>query len=307
MLALAQRKGDLNYVEQLDERRNQLYMRLQEHAWKGDFFARVLFNRYKDGEFSYLGAGGDGLSADPETDGSYFLNSFSWSILADCANEEQIKTMLDVIERRLKTPFGLKLVTPAALGKVSSHTASDEYFPGDRENGGVFKHACMMATTAIFKAARSVNDTELAARLGRLGYWLLDITLPYRTMDAPFEICGNPRFCTQYNNSDTGENIGPMLSGTSTWLTLSLLEALGVEHREDGISIDPILREGERQLEFILKLEDTSYQICVSKPEGFYRSLDSSICVKLDGEERQSCVVPRLDDGKRHVIMIDFM
>lgn len=306
MLTLAQRRGDLDYAQQLKERRQLLYTSLQEHAWKGDFFARVLFNRYKNGEFSYLGAGGDGLSADPEVDGSYFLNSFSWSILAGCAGEEQIETMLNVIEMRLKTPFGLKLVTPAALGKVSSHTASDEYFPGDRENGGVFKHACMMATTAMFKAARSVKDTQLAARLGRIGYWLLDITLPYRTLEAPFEICGNPRFCTQYNNSETGENIGPMLSGTSTWLTLSLLEALGVEHTAEGISIDPILREDERELAFVLKLEDTSYRISVSKPEGFRRSLDSLVHVTLDGHEQESHLVPAQSDHKSHEMVISF-
>ncbi|MDQ0192003.1 GH36-type glycosyl hydrolase domain-containing protein [Paenibacillus wynnii] len=306
MIDLAERKGDRDYAKQLDERSSQLFMRLQEHAWKGDFFARVLFNRYENGTFTYLGAGGDGLSADPEIDGSYFLNSFSWSILAGCASEQQIETMLDVIEQRLKTPFGLKLVTPAALGKVSSHTASDEYFPGDRENGGVFKHACMMATTAMFRAARSVNDPKLAAKLGRLGYWLLDITVPYRTLEDPFSLCGNPRFCTQYNNSETGENIGPMLSGTSTWLTLSLLEALGVEHTPEGIIIDPILREDERSLNFVLNLNEAAYHVSISKPEGFHRSLDNQVQVSLDGQGLESRLIPKMADRKRHEIRVAF-
>lgn len=306
MIDLAERKGDSDYAQQLEERSSQLYMRLQEHAWKGDFFARVLFNRYEDGSFSYLGAAGDGLSADPEIDGSYFLNSFSWSILAGCASEIQIETMLDVIEQRLKTPFGLKLVTPAALGKVSSHTASDEYFPGDRENGGVFKHACMMATTAMFKAARSVSDAKLAAKLSRLGYWLLDITVPYRTLEDPFSLCGNPRFCTQYNNSETGENIGPMLSGTSTWLTLSLLEALGVKHTPEGIIIDPILREDECSMEFDVNLYETSYHVSISKPEGFYRSFDNQVLVSLDGQEIASSVIPKIADRKCHEIRVAF-
>ncbi|ASA23664.1 GH36-type glycosyl hydrolase domain-containing protein [Paenibacillus donghaensis] len=306
LLELAERKGDTVYAGELEERRSTLHSNLQQHAWKGDFFARVLFNRYPNGEYSYLGAGGDGLSADPLTEGSYFLNSFSWSILANCATEQQITTMLDVIERTLKTASGLKLVTPAALGKVSSHTASDEYFPGDRENGGVFKHACMMATTAMFKAARNVEDTALAARLGQLGYWLLDITLPYRTLEAPFEICGNPRFCTQYNNSETGENIGPMLSGTSTWLTLSLLEALGIEHREGEIMIDPILREEEQGLEFVLRLADSSYRITVSKPEGFRRSRSSQASVKLNGSQLSQPVIPLQEEPGVHEVVISF-
>ena len=46
------------------------------YAWKENFFVRVLFNRYKDGKYLYLGAAGDALSADSNFDGVYFLNSF---------------------------------------------------------------------------------------------------------------------------------------------------------------------------------------------------------------------------------------
>ena len=53
---------------------------IQEHAWKGTFFARALLNGDKG--YTYVGAAGDGLSLDPAVDGSYFLNCFSWSILA---------------------------------------------------------------------------------------------------------------------------------------------------------------------------------------------------------------------------------
>ena len=101
-----------------------------------------------------MGSKGDNLSADPNIDGSYFINSFSWSVLADCANEDQIRSMLDVIDSTLKTPYGIKLVTPTDLGKVADDTATGHYFPGDRENGAVFKHATMMATAAMFKAAK---------------------------------------------------------------------------------------------------------------------------------------------------------
>jgi len=125
-------------------------------------------------------------------------------VLADAASEEQISIMLDSIERTLKTPYGLKLVTLTDLGKLSDDTATGHYFPGDRENGGVFKHAAMMATAAMFKAAKQVKSKELAARLANLGYWMIDLVAPYRTMLDPFSVCGNPRFCTQYNNSETG-------------------------------------------------------------------------------------------------------
>lgn len=303
---LAARKGEQEYADELDRFGAKLRERIQEHAWKEDFFARVLFNRYLNGEYTYLGAAGDGMSSDPSKDGSYFLNSFSWSILAGCADEAQITIMLDTLKAHLMTPYGMKLVSPVALGRVSTHTASDEYFPGDRENGGVFKHACMMAAAAMFKGAKEVSSPELAAELGRLGYSLLDRIVPFKTMEDPFAVCGNPRFCTQYNNSETGENIGPMLSGTSTWLTLSLMEALGIEYTAQGIALNPVLREEQTEFSYTLNVGSSSYRIRVSKPEGFRRMRDGTARLTLDGRVLEGGLVPTADDGRSHEVEVRF-
>jgi cellobiose phosphorylase len=305
---LAGEKGDTAYAGKLKQLSGQLYANLQTHAWRENFFARVIFNRDQNNEFTYLGAKGDGLSADPAIDGVYFLNSFNWAILSDSAGDEQIAAMVDTIEKVLKTPFGLKLVSPADLSKVAEGTATGEYFPGDRENGGVFKHACMMATAAMFMAAKRATNHELAEKLTRLAYWMIDLVLPYKTMDDPFVICGNPRFCTQYNNSETGENIGPMLSGTSTWLILSLLAAFGIEYTSRGIEINPILRPDETLLEYTLNTGKTIYQVSIQKPLGFYRLTDSNVSLEIDGikveGQHGSYILPLLKDGREHKVIL---
>ena len=306
MIELSEEKGDLEYNNELKELSKNLYDNIQEHAWKDVFFARALFNRYENGEFAYLGSKGDNLSADPNLDGSYFINSFSWSVLADCANEEQIRSMLDVIDSTLKTPYGIKLVTPTDLGKVADDTATGHYFPGDRENGAVFKHATMMATAAMFKAAKKVKDKELAARLANLGYWMVDLVLPFRTMNDPFVICGNPRICTQYNNSETGENIGPLLSGTATWLNLTMISAIGVEYNMNGIIIDPILKEDQESMNYIVNTGRALYNVSVSKPEGFYRLADCKATITVDGNKVEGNLVPVFTDGNEHIIEVIF-
>lgn len=226
---------------------------MQKYAWKGDFFARALINDGREGGYTYLGAGGDGLSADPSVDGSYFLNSFGWSILAGIATEEQIATMLDVVEKHLKTDAGLRLCTLVAYERLGCNTATALYYPGDRENGGVFKHAAMMSTAAMFRAAKWVRDETLAARLADLAWFMVDKTLPYQTMRTPFVTKGNPRFCTQYNNSETGENIGPMLSGTASWLTLALFEAFGADYAGAALQAMPVLRAGQQTLRYHMR------------------------------------------------------
>lgn len=272
---------------------------MQQYAWKGNFFARALIN---DGRgYEYLGAEGDGLSADPALNGSYFLNSFGWSILAGVATEDQIKTMLDVVEANLKTNAGLRLCTLVAYEKLGVNTATGLYYPGDRENGGVFKHAAMMSTAAMFKAAREVESAELADRLRSLGWWMIGKTLPYATMRDPFTTKGNPRFCTQYNNTETGENIGPMLSGTASWLTLALLEALGVEDTADGFTAAPVLPPHTEHYAYTLCKNSTPLRVEIDGSRAFRAGADSSF--KLDGV---SAALPLSlpADGKPHALTI---
>ncbi|MBR2578358.1 MAG: hypothetical protein IKE38_05435, partial [Erysipelotrichaceae bacterium] len=51
---------------------------VRENAWKKDYYARCLIN---DGRgYEYLGSTGDGLSLDKRINGTYYLNSFSWTL-----------------------------------------------------------------------------------------------------------------------------------------------------------------------------------------------------------------------------------
>lgn len=300
---LAGNRGDAQGRAAFEKGSRELNDRIQTHAWKENYFARVLLNRYADGKYTYLGAKGDSFSIDPNIDGVYFLNSFSWSILSDAATDEQIAVMLDVLDKTLKTPYGFKLVSPSDLGPITNISATDHYFPGDRENGAVFKHACMMATSAMFKAAKRVKDEALAKRLAEEAWWMVDIVVPYRTMESPFEICGNPRFCTQYNNSETGENIGPMLSGTATWLILTLMSAFGVEYTSQGIQFEPILRTDEKELRYTLNTGKARYHVTIAKGSGFKR-ISGSSTVEFDGKKLPSNMVPLLSDRKDHTVNI---
>ena len=304
--AMAAMKGDTAYLAALEAASARLVANLQEHAWKGDFFARVLFNKFPDGRHNYLGAGGDGLSADPSLDGTYFLNSFTWSVLAGVASEDQIAKMLEVVERVLWTPHGLKLCSPVDFSDIAGRGGSGEYFPGDRENGGVFKHADAMAATAMLQAAKKVRDTKLAARLADLAYRVLDVILPYRTMADPYVLCGNPRFCTQYNNSETGENIGPTLSGTATWLWLALAEAFGLRVTTDKIEVDPILSASRRELRLHLRTGRSEYELSIRKPPGFCRARDRRPSILLDGHPVDGLGVPHFEDGRTHRLEVIF-
>lgn len=289
-------------AEEMKCRAQALTERIHEHCWKGDFFARALIGGEREGGYTYLGAAGDGISADPDIDGTYWLNSFSWSVLADVASEDQIQTMLSVMKKYLVTDAGIKLCTPCDLGKLSNGNASGAYFQGDRENGGIFKHAAMMAASAFLKAAKTVSNTALASELADMAFLAMDTVLPYKTMEHPYTTKGNPRFCTQYNNSTTGENIGPMLSGTASWLNLTIMEMLGLRYEGDDIVFSPILPKDFTDIRYSVTAGNTVLLVHVQKANGFSRVSDKTT-FRLDGVAFQNRI-PRPNDGKTHEIEI---
>ena len=294
---MAKQLKDKELEELCDEISEDVYVSVRENAWKKDYYARCLIN---DGRgYEYLGSTGDGLSLDPAIDGTYYLNGFSWPLLADIADEKQIDRMLDIIDSYLKTPAGLKLVTPVDYDKLGIVTGSSFYFPGDRENGGVFKHAAMMCTVACLKKAKTVKDVRLSKRLKDLAFFMIGKTLPYKTLEDPYVLKGNPRFCTQYNNSETGEGIGPILSGTASWLTLAYYEVLGIDVKGDVLHIDPIIDRDEYS--YILKLNETPIEISIRKVNDF-KANDSSRFI-FDGEEvSEEINLPK--DGMTHKLEV---
>ena len=276
---------------------------MRKHAWKGDFFARALINDDRQGGYTYLGAAKDGLSADPNIDGSYFINSFSWAILADIADEGQISTMLGSVEKHLKTDAGLRLCTPIAFDRLGANTATSLYFQGDRENGGVFKHASMMAVVASLKAAKTVKDISLAKRLKCLASFMMEKVLPYQTIKTPYETKGNPRFCTQYNNSETGESIGPILSGTASWLTLAVFEMFGFEQQNGMLHFSPVLLLGTgMRYRLNLDCDGSALTVEIESRDGAFR-VGGNTKFTLDGKFCSS-TIPIPKDKKEHVLRI---
>ena len=128
----------------------------------------------------------------------------------------------------------------------------------------------------------------------------MENVLPYKTMNNPFVMKGNPRFCTQYTNSMTGENVGPMLSGTASWLTLAIFEMLGISYTADGIKIDPMLPEGTEDMSFTIT-KGAVYNIRVKKNAGFARVTENTKCT-FNGTPCGN-VFPMMENGVNEIVI----
>lgn len=296
--------NDDEYALYCENKAKEIRNIVNEKAFVKNYYARVLINN-PNIDYKYIGTCNDGLSNDPNIPGSYYLNSFSWSILSDTANEEQISLMLDVVEKYLKCDAGFKLCTNHNLLLVGANeAATEQYFLGDRENGGVFKHATMMAVVAMLKASKIVKNKELQARLVENSHFMLDLVYPYKNLDNPLLYKGNPRFCTQYINSISKENIGPILSGTASWLTLAIYELLGIEIIKDGFIIKPSLKKEEKEIEYNIKLNNSLFIVKIEKESNYcdYNNVD----VYLNNIKQQSNKITYKNCKKINHILIHF-
>jgi len=305
MKDMALLKRDDEYGEYLEKLIQEKKADINASAYIDGYYARALINKKNANNVKYVGAKGDGLSLNKNIDGSFYLNSFSWALLSGTADYVQIASMLNTVDKYLKTPAGYILCTNSNLSIAGSKQAStDHYHEGDRENGGVFKHAAMMAVVAMLKVSKDESVPEdLRIRLIDDAFYMLNLVLPYKTLNNPYVLKGNPRYCTQYNNSKTMENIGPILSGTASWLTLAIYEIVGIEYAGNQLIFKPVLSKDMTKFEAILNMNGTKLNIKIEKNKGEYlRSKASEM--RLDGAIVDSKVLPKFNDGKTHSLEI---
>jgi cellobiose phosphorylase len=98
----------------------------------------------------------------------------------------------------------------------------------------------------------------------------------------------------------TGENVGPMLSGTASWLTLAIFEMLGISYTADGIKIDPMLPEGTEDMSFTIT-KGAVYNIRVKKNAGFARVTENTKCT-FNGTPCGN-VFPMMENGVNEIVI----
>jgi cellobiose phosphorylase len=115
---------------------------------------------------------------------------FSWSLLSGVADETQISSMLAFADHYLKTPSGYQLCSAEDLTLTGAkEAATSHYFPGDRENGGVFKHATMMFTRALLLAAKRDYSPGLKKEDGgRMPISCSTLVYPYHCDENPLSL-----------------------------------------------------------------------------------------------------------------------
>ena len=280
---LAQLIGQEDKAKQTLEQAEEMTRRINRVAWDGDWY---LYG-FTDAERPF------GCKTNAE--GSIYLNTQSWAILAGVADAAKQHKLLASVDRRLDGPHGLALFAPAystwepSLGRISM------FSEGTKENAAVFCHAATFMIIADLMVGR-----------GSLAYQRMRAIMPntqpdyelYKTEPYAFaEYLVGPENPYRY-----GEGAFTWITGTAGWFFMAVTEwLLGVRREYQGLRIDPCLPKSWRRAKIVRPFRGATYEIEILNPHGLEKG---RVSMTVDGKPIEGNVIAPHQDGRVHQVRV---
>ena len=282
---LCERMGEPARAVQLRGDAETLRRVLEASGWDGEWYRRGF---YDDGS-----ALGSRRSAECQIDSI----AQSWAVLAPAADRQRAAAAVESARRRLvREDEGLVLLLAPPFDRGAEDPGYIRaYPPGVRENGGQYTHAAIWLLWALAELGEADRATALFTNL-----------LPPRHADSreaaeryrvePYvlaaDVCGAPPW--------TGRGGWTWYTGAAGWAYRFGIEVLlGIRLDHGAWRIDPRIPRRWPGFEATLHDGATSFVVRVVNPRGVSRGVAA---VLLDGAPLAEPVVPRLADGRVHLL-----
>ncbi|MCW8998503.1 MAG: hypothetical protein OQK04_07290, partial [Kangiellaceae bacterium] len=148
---ICQTQGNDSDANKFNSVANAINNSVNKHLWDGQWYARGI----TDEGIAF------GTSKDPE--GSIYLNPQSWALLANTASKSQKASILEQIEKQLKTPFGNMMLAPSYTKMREDIGRLTQKHPGVSENGSVYNHAAIFYAYALYSIDENDRAFEILA------------------------------------------------------------------------------------------------------------------------------------------------
>jgi cellobiose phosphorylase len=204
------------HVKTLDEN-------IEKYAWDGEWYLRA----YR--------ADGLKFGSKENDEASIFLEPQPWAVISEHTTKEQSEKLMDVVNRRLSTDYGLMINDPPVKKTDPRVIKSRLFNTGMKENASIFQHTQSWAIIAETLIGRGNQAYEYYRKFMPSAYNTkaeLRQTEPY--VYAQFT-------CSKYSPR-YGSSRLPWLSGTASWAYYTAAQfILGVQPDYNGLKIDPCI------------------------------------------------------------------
>lgn len=267
----AEYKSDNDYIKFIEEKQEQLGKIIQENCWNEDRFIR---GYTEDGEAI-------GERNAPEA--NMWLNPQSWSVISGFASEEQADIVLDKVNERLNTEYGVILMDPPYHAHAFDGALAVIYNAGVKENAGIFSQS--QGWIILAEALRGHGNRAFQ-------YFMENA--PANQNDRA-EIRKLEPYCYgQFTEGKHSPHFGRShvhwLTGTASTMMVGCVEGiLGIRPDFYGLSLNPSVPDSWGEFEIKKKFRGKNLNIQVKNPNHV-----ESGCAKLivNGNEIQGNYIP---------------
>ena len=223
----------------------------------------------------------------------------SWSVISGAAPMERQQMAMHAFNEQLVLQDArlIELLTPPFGGHDTDPGYIRGYLPGVRENGGQYTHAALWAVLAtalhgdgnrafeLFQMLNPFTHTSSAAGVAR-----------YKV--EPYVVAADVYSSPQH----LGRGGWTWYTGSASWMYRVGLESLlGFTKVGDTLQITPCVPATWPGFQISYRLGRSTYAIDVANPADIRTN---GARVTLDGQELAGNVLPLVDDGRNHIVLV---
>ena len=273
---------DNSIRDEMLARREKMIEAINKNAWDGNWYLAAI-NDYNEKVGSH-----------EESEGSIYLNSQTWSILAEVADAERAEKCIDSVDKYLDSDYGPLTLYPTytkfnnRIGRLTS------FIPGIWENGTPYCHGGTFKIVADCLLGRGDKAYET----------ILKIMPDSDTNPSAHSGCEPYALTNMYfgpDNPRKGETLFAWVTGTAGWMFRAVVQyMLGFHPEYDGFVLNPCIPSAWGEVTLTRKFRGDTYNITIKNASGNQNGIKN---VTLDGKESDS-TIKLVGDGKEHTIVV---
>jgi len=222
----------------------------------------------------------------------------SWSVISGAGDPIRQRQAMRAFNEQLvlEDERIIELLTPPFDGSANDPGYIRGYLPGVRENGGQYTHAALWAVLATAMGGDSDRAFELFQMINPLTHTdSADGVARYKV--EPYVVAAD----VYTSPLHVGRGGWTWYTGSASWMYRIALETiLGFEKVGDTLRITPRAPSSWPSYHITYRFGTATYAIKVQSPG----RIASTAIVTLDGAVCSDGLVPLLDDGRSHVVVV---
>ena len=285
---VSESRKDETFAKKCRDEAGKLQIHIRENAWDGDWYRRAYFD--------------DGTPLGSQQNEECKIDSIaqSWSVLSGAGDPDRItKAMQSADEHLVRKEDGMiQLFNPPFDKSGLNPGYIKGYVPGVRENGGQYTHAAIWLVMAFAKIGNRKRTWELLQMINPLNRSnTREKIAVYKT--EPYVIAAD----VYAEPLHKGRGGWTWYTGSAGWMYQLIIESfIGLRKEGTSLKFEPCIPAEWQNLQVTYRFENTQYLIQFNQAVG---KGESTMKVTLDDSPLEDGIIPLVNDGNEHRVIID--